>query len=102
MDYLKAMDRVVFGGNFLSKRIWKDIGDIRYAITNNVIVPDGRALVVDILNGTLVVYVYNLNNGKVIGNVCIKLPDAGISAKLIEDVADEVNVGLVRLELKNG
>lgn len=96
------MEKVAFGENFLSKRIWEGLADIQRTVVSRVIVPDGMFIVVDVLDNSFVVTAYNLDYGWTMGNISIPLGDNRMSPELVGDIADTVNIELVRLELKHG
>lgn len=96
------MEKVAFGEDFLSKRIWEGLADIRRTVVSRVIIPDGMFIVVDILDNSFVVTAYNLDYGWTMGKISIPLGDNRMSPELVGDIADTVNIELVRLELKHG
>lgn len=85
------MEKVEFGENLL-----------RREVVSRVIIPDGMFIVVDVLDNSFVVTAYSLDYGWTLGKISIPLGDNRMSPELVGDIADTVNIELVRLELKHG
>lgn len=71
--------------------------DLRYKVMDKVVVPEGMYTTTYISDGAIMLDVYELTNGLRLEKMQVPLDN-----RSIEDIADEINITLARLELQYG
>ena len=71
--------------------------DLRYKVMDKVFVPEGMYTTTYVSDGGIVLEVFELTNGLRLEKMLVPLDN-----RTVEDVADEINVALARLELQYG
>ena len=71
--------------------------DLRYKVMDKVFVPEGMYTTTYISDGAIILDVFELTNGLRLEKMLVPLDN-----RTVEDVADEINVTLARLELQYG
>lgn len=75
----------------------KRTSDLRYKVMDKVVVPEGMYTTTYISDGSIILDVFELTNGLRLEKMQVPLDN-----RSIEDIADEINITLARLELQYG
>lgn len=75
----------------------KRTSDLRYKVMDKVVVPEGMYTTTYISDGAIMLDVFELTNGLRLEKMQVPLDN-----RSIEDIADEINITLARLELQYG
>lgn len=78
-------------------RLAMKYSDLRYKVMDKVVVPEGMYTTTYISDGAIILEVYELTNGLRLEKMLVPLDN-----RTVEDVADDINVTLARLELQYG
>lgn len=78
-------------------RLAMKYSDLRYKVMDKVFVPEGMYTTTYVSDGGIVLEVFELTNG-----LCLEKMLVPLDNRTVEDVADEINMALARLELQYG
>lgn len=78
-------------------RLAMKYSDLRYKVMDKVVVPEGMYTTTYVSDGAIILEVFELNNGLRLEKLQVPLDN-----RSIEDIADEINITLARLELQYG
>ena len=78
-------------------RLAMKYSDLRYKVMDKVVVPEGMYTTTYISDGAIILEVFELTNGLRLEKMQVPLDN-----RSIEDIADEINITLARLELQYG